>query len=89
MEVCPCFVPMAIPALLRTYSGGSSLVLAHVRDVRCAESTDPSRPIRLLFNDGPGGWHIDLTVVQAWEVSGDLAAQLARHPAPDLPGRRP
>jgi hypothetical protein len=58
--------------------------------IRAVPSPDPARPIRLQFDHGllGGGWDVDLSLVQAWDLHCDISAQLARHPAPELPARK-
>ncbi|MYW04463.1 hypothetical protein [Streptomyces sp. SID3343] len=57
--------------------------------VSAVPSPDPARPIRLRIDHGlPGARDIDLSLVQGWDLHGDLGAQLAQHPAPDLSGRK-
>jgi hypothetical protein len=51
-------------------------------------SGDAARPIRLRIDHGlPGARDIDLSLVQGWDLHGELGAELAQHPAPDLSGR--
>ncbi|MYW00821.1 hypothetical protein [Streptomyces sp. SID3343] len=57
--------------------------------VRAVAAADPRRPILVQADHtGPDACDLALTVIQAWELIGDLQAQVARHPAPTLRGER-
>jgi hypothetical protein len=58
--------------------------MPHTPDtVSAIPGPDPGRPIRLQADRGsPVGIDLDLTVNQGWDLADDLAAILARHPAP-------
>ncbi|MFE3205694.1 hypothetical protein [Embleya sp. NPDC059237] len=50
----------------------------------------PQRPVLMRFDAGArDGIDLNLTVEQAWDVVEDLAAILARHPAPTARPPRP
>lgn len=50
------------------------------------DTSDPTRPVGVLVDHGPD--RLDLTLVQAWELLGDLQATVHRHPVPTLPPAR-
>ncbi|MYW06019.1 hypothetical protein [Streptomyces sp. SID3343] len=57
--------------------------------VRAVAAADPRRPILVQADHtGPDPCGLALTLAQAWDLIGDLQAQVARHPAPTLRGER-
>jgi hypothetical protein len=55
---------------------------------RVVETDDEARPVQVQMIDRHGARDYDLTLIQLWELHADISAQLGRHPAPNLSGRK-